>query len=60
MVEHLGERLVRDTGVGARRPHQDRHLMVVQGTRRLSDQPGLARAGLTSHEDQLTTTSHDL
>jgi hypothetical protein len=60
MVEHLGEGLVRDAGVGAGRPHQDGHVMFVQGTGYLSDQPGLARAGLTTHEDQLPMTSLDL
>ena len=60
VVEHLGEGLVRDAGVEARRAHEHRHVVVVQCAGHLGYQPGLARAGLTADEDDLPPPLGDL
>ncbi|MDQ3145717.1 MAG: hypothetical protein M3R01_02080 [Actinomycetota bacterium] len=53
VIEHLGEGLVRDAGVDARRAHEHGHVGVAERAGDLGRQPGLAGA-------RLATDKHDL
>ncbi len=60
VIEHLGERLVRDPPIGARCADQHGNIVLVQRPSRLGDQPSLAGTRLTSDEHDLAVAGQDL